>query len=294
MKPISPLRFDALAGYARHPRALLDAEEIGWYEHAAERVLGLLIRDRQDADFGGMVLAKDRKHRFRWVYGTFFFPRPWDAEREHREMERVAALPDEEYYQDDERGAPVDFFTPVAQEHPLNKGFLCLRDLEQFSAARGIIEPMMRWHEDADGNFVEQFQTTGFDARLWELYLFASFREMGYALDRTYASPDFCCAGIGAQFCAEAVTVNPRRDRNGAIIPEPSRNTPDEIAEYLKIYMPGKFHNALSAKLRKEYWSSPHVAEKPYPSASGGTKCCSREGRPVIEQITNITPRWPR
>ena|SRR5438132_8477745 len=26
----------------------------------------------------------------------------------------------------------------------------------------------------------------------------------------------------------------------------------------------------------------------PYPSASGGTKCCSREGRFVVEQITNI------
>ena len=25
---------------------------------------------------------------------------------------------------------------------------------------------------DADGNFVEQFQTTGFNARIWELYLF--------------------------------------------------------------------------------------------------------------------------
>ena len=31
------------------------------------------------------------------------------------------------------------------------------------------------------------------------------------------------------------------------------------------------------------------IAEKPYPSASGGTKCCSREGRFVVEQITNIT-----
>ena len=27
--------------------------------------------------------------------------------------------------------------------------------------------------------------------------------------------------------------------------------------------------------------------EEPYPSASGGTKCCSREGRSVLEQITN-------
>jgi hypothetical protein len=36
---------------------------------------------------------------------------------------------------------------------------------------------MMHWYEDPDGNFIEQFQTTGFDARLWELYLFAMFCE---------------------------------------------------------------------------------------------------------------------
>ena len=29
------------------------------------------------------------------------------------------------------------------------------------------------------------------------------------------------------------------------------------------------------------------LLEEPYPSASGGTKCCSREGRSVLEQITN-------
>ena len=31
------------------------------------------------------------------------------------------------------------------------------------------------------------------------------------------------------------------------------------------------------------------IRQEPYPPASGGTKCCSREGRSVIEQITNIT-----
>ena len=37
MKPIAPIRFDALAGYARDPRALLMAEELAYYEHAGER-----------------------------------------------------------------------------------------------------------------------------------------------------------------------------------------------------------------------------------------------------------------
>ena len=45
---------------------------------------------------------------------------------------------------------------------------------------------MMRWHEDADGNLIEQFQTSGFDARIWELYLFAALSEAGYGIDRSF------------------------------------------------------------------------------------------------------------
>ena len=41
-----------------------------------------------------------------------------------------------------------------------------------------------------------------------------------------------------------------------------------------------------------EQWPSiktPTMNTKPYPSASGGTKCCGREGRLAVEQRTNIT-----
>ena len=45
----------------------------------------------------------------------------------------------------------------------------------------------------------------------------------------------------------------------------------------------------------RKYWYSPLGLEhKPYPSASGDTKCSGREDRLVLEQITNLTPRWPR
>jgi hypothetical protein len=153
-------------------------------------------------------------------------------------LERVAALPDDEYYQGDETGKPVDFFTPVVPTHRLNPSFVTLRDEEVFSAARGIIEEMMRWYKDADGNFVEQFQTTGFDARIWELYLFATFREMLCTIDRTHPAPDFLCVNPGARFYVEAVTVNPTRDKTGAIAPEPEINSEEEFKRYLSHYMP--------------------------------------------------------
>lgn len=264
MKKISPIRFDAFAGYARQPIASYMAEEIGWYEHGGDRVLGLLVREYDDNDFGGLVFARDRKLRFRCVHVTGF-----DARRRHaevklrREMERIAAEPDVEYHQGDEGGAPVDFFASMGTASRLNSDFIKVRDLETFSAARGIIEPMMRWYEDADGNFVEQFQTTGFDARIWELYLFATFSEMGYSIDRTHAIPDFICTSPMATFCVEATTVNATRDRSGTIVPEPEVSTSEEMDAYLNGYMPIKYGSALTSKLAKKYWERPYIAGKP-------------------------------
>jgi hypothetical protein len=178
-------------------------------------------------------------------------------------MDQFVALPDAVYYQGDEAGRPVDFFTPVVPGDRLNPSFVRLRDEEVFSAARGVIEEMMRWYEDADGNFVEQFQTTGFDARIWELYLFAAFREMLYTIDRSHPAPDFLCTNPGARFFVEAVTVNATRDATGAVVPEPEITSPEEFEAYRLHYMPIKFGSPLTSKLAKRYWDLPHVAGNP-------------------------------
>ena len=50
---------------------------------------------------------------------------------------------------------------------------------------------------DRDGNFVEQLQTSAFDARLWELYLHACLVEWGFALDNTFEAPDYVASKDG-------------------------------------------------------------------------------------------------
>ncbi len=76
----------------------------------------------------------------------------------------------------------------------------------------------MRWHEDLDGNFVEQFQSTAFDQRIWELCLFALLIELGYVIDANNAVPDFIVRGLRGKMAIEAVTVGPTR-LNGEIVP---------------------------------------------------------------------------
>lgn len=91
MQTISQLRFDALASYIRDPRAPLIGEEIGWFSEAQERVLGVLIRDRIDDDFGGVILARDRKGRYRAVDLSDFGPTRGEA-RDLLEAKLAAAV----------------------------------------------------------------------------------------------------------------------------------------------------------------------------------------------------------
>ena len=170
---------------------------------------------------------------------------------------------DEEYYQGDEVGESLDFFAPLGPSKQYSEDFIKLSKQEEFSPARDVIESMMRWYEDADGNFVEQFQTAGFNARLWELYLFATLVEMGYRINRDYAIPDFTCVGIPGQFTVEALTANPTLNETGEIVPPPSRNTPEEFQTFLREYMPIKFGSPLTSKLKKEYWKKQNVLGKP-------------------------------
>lgn len=264
MRPISSVRFNALAGYCRQPATLYTAEELGWYEHAGERVLGTLIRDRTDNDYAGIILAQDRRERYRAVSLTTFVRSGRRAETLlRREMERLALAPEAEYYQGDDDGVPLDFFKLQAPQERLNSAFVQLTQEEAFAAARQIVGPMMRWYEDADGNFVEQFQTAGFDARLWELYLFATFVEMGYRIDRIHAVPDFTCEGVLGKFSVEAVTVNPTRNKEGSIVPPPAHDTPEALQKFIKEYMPIKFGSALTSKLSKKYWLKQNVAGMP-------------------------------
>lgn len=264
VRRITRLRFDALAGYCRDPRSEVYAEEVGWFEYGDARALGLLLLDRTDGDYGGLVLQRDRKGRFRAAGGSG----PFHTSSRHaaaalRRAIEAAALSEDDGWQGDEAGAPVDFFAPRVPPGRFHPGFRSLLELETWSPARGVIEPMMRWYEDVDGNFVEQFQSTGFDARVWELYLFAAFVEMGYRVDRSHAVPDFTCEWLDHSFCVEATTVGPTRDKNGNVVPPPPIDTPEQQRVFQREYMPIKYAGPLTAKLAKRYWEKPYVAGKP-------------------------------
>lgn len=239
-------------------------EELAYFEVEGGDVIGIATMDITDQDFGGIVLAKDQKLCFRGVKVTGFHPTPEEGQETlFAGMREAARAPTEQHYQGDEKGSPVDFFTHLHDAQRLHPSFVQLTTNEGYSPAREIIAPMMRWYKDADGNFVEQFQTTGFDQRIWELYLFAMLIEAGYYLSREQNIPDFCCSGLHGELFIEAVTVGPTM-KDGQVIPPPPLDTPEAMDRYLKYYMPIKFGSPLFSKLGKKYWEQPHVKGKPF------------------------------
>jgi hypothetical protein len=264
MQDIKRVRFEALAAYCRQPGALIAAEEVRWLKEYDEEVLLVVIRDVTDGDFSAMVLARDIKERYRWVGMTSSFETVEAALAAAPELvEKIRVDLARQRAQGDEKGKPVDFFTPIVGAEKLNRDFATIISHEGYSPAVELMKPMMRWYEDADGNFIEQFQTTGFDTRLWELYLFAALVESGYIFDKTFAMPDFCARNAIGELLVEATSVNPSRTAAGELVPPPPLDTEEQMQAFQRQYMPIRYAGPLTAKLGKRYWEKEHVKGRP-------------------------------
>jgi hypothetical protein len=116
---------------------------------------------------------------------------------------------------------------------------------------------------DPDGNFVQQFQTDGFDARLFELYLYAFFSRTGYSIDRTHPQPDFLVGRERFQVAVEATTVNQSSNDFGRKKSLDELSS-DERQKYVRHELPIRLGSPLLSKLKKQYWCKEHCRGKPF------------------------------
>ncbi len=159
----------------------------------------------------------------------------------------------------------LTLFDPVADRPTLDPRFDLLRKHPANHSARQMMLEVLTDYCDEDGNFVEQFQTTGFDARIWELYLFAAFTRSGFMVNQRQIRPDFIVSREGLEVAMEAVTANASAgtDRNTSIA-VPRELTADEITDRQRHFAPLRTGSALYSKLQKKYWDLPAVIGKPF------------------------------
>ena len=83
----------------------------------------------------------------------------------------------------------MDLWTPQVNEKHFHPSFKTLRSL----ASKGALNVINSWTNgftDRDNKFVKEFQTT-FNSSFWELYLHASFKELGFKINFDHPAPDF-------------------------------------------------------------------------------------------------------
>ena len=181
-KVISKERFDALCHVKR---SITDdmSREVEWYSDAEERVLGIVLLDLQDNDWLWMVLGRDEAGLFRAI--TLDVSISTQAEARARlmvKLEEHSATRLTVFQQGDVERDSMDLFKPVVSGSSFHENYKILADGLHHSSARGMLRELARAFVDVDGNFLKGFQTTGFNARLWELFLHAFLYEQRFAV----------------------------------------------------------------------------------------------------------------
>lgn len=159
----------------------------------------------------------------------------------------------------------IDFFKdPSSNKKKLHPQYIQLKNSPGFKPARTILRSIQKNFIDPDGNFVEQFQTTGFDQRTFELFLNELFKSQNMIIDRTHDRPDFILSKGDRTIALEAVTANP--SNKSGIIPysiyPKLDNTDSELDDLYRNEIPIRLGSPLFSKLKKEYWTLPQVKGK--------------------------------
>lgn len=159
----------------------------------------------------------------------------------------------------------MDVFKTCIPVEKLNKNFIELVNTPGFIPAKSLISDITWDFKDKDGNFIEQFQTTAFDPRLWELFLSELFKELELEDVSKQNRPDFHLDKKGYEVFVEASCTNPaNNDEYNDEFVEKSYDQRDKIVEKNLIdYYTIKIGSVLFSKLQKKYWELEWVKGKP-------------------------------
>ncbi len=271
VKPVSRALFDLLAIGTRMAATRAVSKELSWWSSENGDILGVVILDRADQDFGWIMLVRDCVGMFRCIDLGVSLSSEQLATLQLRNAiinksqdpvftgcEPQGDEPNKALNLMEDRGVPDEQLHPFYRE---------LRDRPGRQPAKRALAAISPWLLDFDPNLVKEFQESQFNQRLWEIYLWAMLRDQGYDVKHQKA-PDFIVSSPWFSFAVEATTIAP--STSGPLSNHPNPETPEEVANFLSNYMPMKFGSSLTSKLNKvdafgrHYWEMPCVDNIPF------------------------------
>jgi hypothetical protein len=149
-----------------------------------------------------------------------------------------------------------NLFETCVPAEQISRRFAEVRDHPRFEPARDLMNAVFARMPKPEKNFITDLQTVGFDARVWELYLFAALTFTGFDVTQPHEQPDFLSRRFSESAWIEAVTANPSQGATQTVeIP---------IQRIMDDLLPIRYGTPLRRKLSAEYWKRPHVAGKPF------------------------------
>ncbi|WP_426473862.1 hypothetical protein [Chryseobacterium balustinum] len=254
--PISKKLFDIYLLFTREPFVRYYSQELEFYSNGNGGLLGFISLDLTDKDYSVCVLSRDKSKQYR-------------AERIQVSISSIEeardwidnTMGDDSITFHDNKHEFFDIFENLNNHQQLHPNFIHLRDHLAYEAAKTTLSEISYHYKDIDGNFIDQFQSkNGFDARIWELYLFCFFREQYFSFERAYEAPDYIVEKQSYKIAVEAVVVSRKTSLENNYEPK----NQNEIDEKLKNEMPLLFGNALYDKSKKKYWEKAHVKGLPF------------------------------
>ena len=257
-------RFSALALWGL-PQEFRDTfVPVSLWSAEGERLLAVVYQSEESSEVGLGLLARDKHQRFRMF--AHYKPVPTVRAAEDAictNLGRSALELEPEFEELEDQPAGTDLFAPIAGVKKLHPAFRYLRDGINQSAARELLSELSRWVTDLDGNLARDFQTSGYSARVWELYLLFAFRAMNFAVSHRHAVPDYELSRMGEKVFIEATTANAPDPMEVGAGPGLPPDPPEDFWGYIEREMPLKFGSPLHSKMSKRYWELDHVRDKP-------------------------------
>ena len=262
MKILNRNRANILLLFTRDPFAKTIVEELEYYISDDDVLVGFVAKDRIDETFHACLFDRDSRHKYCLVDVTIDCDTIMEA---RRALEKKM----QSYVRNNvalQREKPAnDFFAPVAKPKQWHPAFKMLKDNGFFYAAKKVIEELSYHFEDRDGNFVDQLQSkNGFDARIWELYLWCYLREEEFNFNYDHEAPDFMVEKSGQGVAIEAVHINRKQKTDD----DYNTFSYDEKKSKLENEIPLLYGSSLYSKLKHTYdshlyWELEHVKDKP-------------------------------
>jgi len=175
MHPISQEYFNALC-YVRDPlvrgikpetEPFTINKEVEWYTDERRVLIANIFIDKFDKDWNFVILGRDARKIYRCIYTAVSFNSIEDAREElKKKLAELSQEGHEQYPQGDEDSPPQYIYKQIVAPEKLHPYFRYLVEEPRFEAARNLIEEIIYTFTDPDGNFIRDFQTNGFDARL--------------------------------------------------------------------------------------------------------------------------------